>query len=95
MLHFANSQLGWQLFFLITNDITGYKLATNLCDLTAAQIEFYRICAEKVHEEIEKAKNSANNMNNSSSDSSFKIDTTKDSPEEIRNKLDMMKAGMR
>ena len=34
-------------------------------------------------------------MNNSSSDSSFKIDTTKDSPEEIRNKLDMMKAGMR
>lgn len=78
--------------FLLINDITGYKLANNVYDLTKAQIDFYQICAEKVHEEIEKAKKSSNSE---TSTGSFGINTERDSPEEIRNKLDMFKAGMR
>ena len=47
-----------QLFFLLCNDITGYKLATNVYDLTTAQIEFYKCCAGRIQNAINDAKNS-------------------------------------
>lgn len=80
-----------QLFFLLVNDITGYKLASHVYDLTSAQIEFYRICAEKIQKALRDARNNAN----TTTDDSINIDTENDSPEVVQEKLDMIKNIMR
>lgn len=79
-----------QLFFLLSNDLTGYKLAANVYDLTTAQIEFYRICAEKIQSAIDDARSGGTKTN-----SALGIDTKHDSPEVIREKLEIFKQGVR
>lgn len=75
-----------QLFFLLSNDITGYKLAANVYDLTKAQIDFYRVCAEKIQTAIDDARNGVTKTNNG-----LGIDTRNDSPELVREKLEIFK----
>jgi len=77
-----------QLFCLISNDITSYKLADNVYDLTSAQLYFYSLCIKKIQDEINDIKNGTSSSNNP-----LRI-TDQDDAQTIREKLDIMKAGM-
>jgi hypothetical protein len=81
-----------QLFFLLYNDLTGYKLASNIQDLTSAQIYFYKLCAEIVQKEFNDAKSGMSS--NTATTNKLNIDTTRESKESIQSKLDTIKSRM-
>ena len=74
--------------FLVSSDVAGYKLASNPIDLTKLQILFLEYIALKINEQIESEMNSSKNPGDE-----LTI-TADDSPDEMRDKLDVMKGYM-
>jgi hypothetical protein len=89
--NFVNSPEGSQLHFLISHETTGYKLANNICDLTSVQIYFHYLVAKKQSEMIDAV---MKNNGKTTTNNPLKI-LGNESPEEIKEKLDIMKESMR
>jgi hypothetical protein len=79
-----------QLKFLLNHEDTKFRIAENVYDLTQVQIYFLYLCAVEKHEQYEAIRNGYQNNGTCFDDNPYAI-TDNDSPEVMREKLDMIK----